>query len=129
MKSNSNYQSGWTFWGLLFTLSVLGFAAYVGMRLVPIYSANENVKNAMELAMNDINYQSVSRSAIVRKMQAQLYLDGSHQLIEYKKALKVKRSKKDVVLTVDYQREVPVIANVSLLVKFNNKVVKNVNGS
>jgi Tfp pilus assembly protein PilN len=128
MKRINKYQSGWTFWGLLFTLSVVGFAAYVGIRLVPVYSANENVKNAMELAMKDISGQSVSRSAIIRKMQAQLYLDGSHQLVDYKKALKLKRNKKDIILTVNYEREVPVIANVSLLVRFKNEVTKNSNG-
>jgi len=57
MKVNSrniskiNQQKGWTMWSLMFVLGVVGLFAYVGFQLVPVYSANSNIKNAMQLAI------------------------------------------------------------------------------
>ncbi len=113
-------QQGWTFWSLLFVLSVVVFFAYVGMQMVPVYASNENVRNAMQLSLKDIDLTKATRSQIVRKIDAQLYLDGSHKLLDYKTDLKVRRSRKEFVLETVYQREIPLFYNVHLLLKFNN---------
>jgi len=115
-------QSGWTFWSMLFVMGVLLFFSYVGFQLVPIYAANENVMNAMERSLDDADLRTINRSAIVRKMEAQLYLDGSHQLINYRNDLKVKRSRKMLILEAKYQREIPLFFNLSMLAKFDNKI-------
>jgi len=115
-------QSGWTFWSMLFVLGVLLFFSYVGFQLVPVYAANENVLNAMERSLDDADLRTINRSAIVRKMEAQLYLDGSHQLINYRNDLKVKRSRKMLILEAKYQREIPLFFNLSMLAKFDNKI-------
>ncbi len=115
-------QSGWTFWSMLFVLGVLLFFSYVGFQLVPVYAANENVMNAMERSLDDADLRTINRSAIVRKMDAQLYLDGSHQLINYRNDLKVKRSRKVLILEAKYQREIPLFFNLSILAKFDNKI-------
>ena len=113
-------QQGWTFWSLLFVLSVVVFFAYVGMQMVPVYASNENVRNAMQLSLKDIDLTKATRSQIVRKIDAQLYLDGSHKLLDYKTDLKVRRSRKEFVLETVYQREIPLFYNVHLLLKFDN---------
>lgn len=115
-------QSGWTFWSMLFVMGVLLFFSYVGFQLVPVYAANENVMNAMERSLDDADLRTINRSAIVRKMEAQLYLDGSHQLINYRNDLKVKRSRKMLILEAKYQREIPLFFNLSMLAKFDNKI-------
>jgi len=103
-------------------LGVLLFFSYVGFQLVPVYAANENVMNAMERSLDDADLRTINRSAIVRKMDAQLYLDGSHQLINYRNDLKVKRSRKVLILEAKYQREIPLFFNLSILAKFDNKI-------
>ncbi len=118
--TNQARQGGWTFWSLLFVMGVILFFSYVGMRLVPVYAANENVKNAMRISLQDIDLRRATRAEIVRKMDGQLYLDGSHKLLDYKTELKVKRSKKQFILETNYSREIELFLNLSLLAKFDN---------
>ena len=110
---------------MFFVLGVILLFSYVGFQLVPVYSANENVLNAMERSLDDVDLRTVNRAAIVRKMDSQLYLDGSHELINYRNDLKVKRSRKQFILQTTYQREVPMFFNLFLVAKFDNKIEKD----
>ena len=123
MKQFTNFkQEGWTFWGFVFTASVLMFAAYVVMILVPVYSGNNNIKHAMELALTKNDPRTTTKSQIISTMKKQMYLDGSHKLVDLPKAMSFKRSRSQALLTVNYAKEVPLFANISLLVKFDNKL-------
>ena len=124
-QRNIQRQQGWTFWTLLFTLSVLMFFAYIGMQLVPVYSANENIKNAMERSVEDVDLSKVNRSVIVRKLNDQLYLDGSHKLLDYKTDLVVRRTRQIFTVETHYQREIPLFFNIYMLVKFDNVIEKD----
>lgn len=99
---------------------VVGFFAYVGMQLVPIYATNENVVNAMRQSLEEVDLNRVNRATIIRKMNAQLYLDGSHQLLNYKTDLKVRRSRRLFVVETTYRREIPLFYNLSLVASFHN---------
>jgi len=101
-------------------MSVILFFAYVGMQLVPVFAANENVRNAMVRSLDDADLSKVNRAYIIRKMDAQLYLDGSHKLLNYKTDLKVRRSRKQFVVETHYQREIPLFFNLYLVAKFDN---------
>lgn len=118
--SNIKQQNGWTFWSLMFVMSVILFFTYVGMQLVPIYAANENVKNAMIRSIDDEKLSKLNRAVIIRKMNAQLYLDGSHKLLNYKTDLKVRRSRKLFIIETHYRREIPLFYNLSIMATFDN---------
>lgn len=126
---NISRQRGWTFWSLLFVMLVIGFFSYVGMQLVPIYATNENVVNAMRQSLEEVDLTRVNRATIIRKMNAQLYLDGSHQLLNYKTDLKVRRSRKLFVVETSYRREIPLFFNLSLVASFHNVEERNLTGS
>lgn len=111
-------QSGWTMWSMLFTLSVLGFFAYIAMQLVPVYSANSNMKNAMKISLRDVDVNTVTRSQITRAMMQQLYLDGNIDDLNLKNDLKITRDRVNLSMVVDYKNIVPLFANISLLVEF-----------
>ena len=123
-KHISSYrrQSGWTMWSLMFTLGVITLFAYIGFQLVPFYSSNENVKSAMQLALDNVNKQQVSRSAVIKTMRNKLYLDGSHELLDFKKDLDIKRSQRELIINVEYERRVHLFFNISLVATFNNEV-------
>ncbi len=121
-------QAGWTMWSMLFVMSVLFVVAYVAIQLVPIFSANENVKNAMRQSVEDKDLSKISRNQIIRGMQDQLYLDGSHELLDYKKDLNMARNRNKFLLEVKYEREVPLVANLVLIARFNPKVECELNG-
>jgi len=117
-----NRQGGWTFWSLLFTLGVLGFFAYVGMNLIPLYQTNSNVVNAMNLSLDNENLAQIQRATVVRKMKSQLYLDGTTDFLDYKTDLIVKRDKRNLVVEVHYERKVPLFYNISIVTNFDNVI-------
>lgn len=100
-------QSGWTFWSLLFVLSVVLFFSCIIFQLVPVYASNDNVHNAMERSLKDSDLRTINRAAIIRKIDSQLYLDGRHDLIDYRNDIKVKRSRQQIILEASYHREIP----------------------
>lgn len=119
---NIKSQAGWTMWSMLFTLSTVGFFSYVGMQLVPVYSSNSNVKNAMKISVRDLDTRRATRTQIIRGIQAQLYLDGGNDLIssiDFKKALKLTRDNKYLTIDMEYDRTVPLFANISIFLEFN----------
>jgi len=71
----------------------------------------------------------VNRTAIVRNLNAQLYLDGSNKLLDYKTDLVVKRSKQTFTIETHYQREIPMFYNIHMLVKFDNVLEKELTSS
>ena len=123
--SNISQQNGWTMWSLMFVLGILGLFAYIGFQLVPVYSSNSNIKNAMQVALDEVSTSQISRSGIVSKMRGQLYLDGSHKLLDFKKDLDIKRTQRELVLKVNYERRVPLFFNLSLVATFENEVKRN----
>ena len=131
MKTKSNHsnakllinirrQGGWSFWSMIFTLSVVVFFSYIGMQLVPIYSGNSNIENAMERSVDGSDLRKVGRAQIIKKMNQQLYLDGSHELLDYKTDLVIKRTRSLLTIQTVYDREVPIAANMKLVVSFDN---------
>lgn len=97
------------------------------MQLVPIYAENENVKNAMQLAIDDLDPNRATRQQVVRKLEAQLYLDGSHYLLDYKNELKVRRSRKQFIIEINYRQEIPLFFNLGVYADFDNKVDRDLN--
>lgn len=122
-------QAGWTFWSLLFTLLVLGFFAYIGMQLVPIHMQNENIKNAMVQSVEGVNLRKVTRNAIIGKMNRQLYLDQAHELLDFKRDLKVTKKSNEFKLELNYTREVPIVADHYVMVKFNPTLICDLSGN
>jgi len=115
---NFKSQAGMTMWGLMYTLGTLGFFAYVGMQMVPLYSANQAVRNAMVRSMDGKDVRKASRAQIIKSMQQQLYLDGNHELLDYNKDLKVTRDRTKLSIAVNYARNVPLFSNISVVADF-----------
>ena len=125
---NCTRQAGWTMWSMLFVMAVVFIAAYIIIQLVPIYAANENVKNAMFVSLENKNMVSITRGQVIRGMQNQLYLDGTSDLIDFKNDFKMTKSNGKVIASATYQREVPLVANLVLLAKFSPKAECEKNG-
>ncbi|MBX2848892.1 MAG: DUF4845 domain-containing protein [Acidiferrobacterales bacterium] len=121
-------QGGWTMWSMMFVLGVLFVVAYLGMQLVPIFSANESVKNAMRISLNDKDLRKITRRDVIAEMQNQLYLDGNDKLIDYKNELKVARTRNQFIVEASYEREVPLVANLFLIARFNPKIECELSG-
>jgi hypothetical protein len=92
------------------------------MHWEPIYTVNGNIENAMQRSIDGVNLRSVGRAEIIKKMDKQLYLDGSHKLLNYKEDLVIKRSRSLFTLQVNYERRVPIVGNLSIIADFNPMV-------
>ncbi len=114
---------------MLFVASVVIFAAYIGMQLVPVYSTNNSIQNAMELSIQDQDLRRVTRRQIVQRMSRQFSLDGVRNIIDFKSHLKVSRSRDQFIMETTYEREVPLVHNVYLTIKFNNRVERDLDGN
>lgn len=126
---NNKRQGGWTIWSMMFTLSTLGFIAFIAMQLVPVYATNSNVKNAMKTSVRNTDVKKITRGQIIKGMRQQLYLDGGVDDIDYKTDLKVTRDKFKLFITVDYESRVPLFANISILVDFKPTLECSLNGA
>ncbi len=115
-------QQGWTLWSMLFVMSVIFVLAYIGMQLVPMYSANESVKKAMMQSVEDKDLRKITRREVVANMNRQLYLDSNHELLDYKNELIVKRTGQQFLVEANYEREIPLAYNLVLIARFNPKV-------
>ena len=118
-------QNGWTMWSLMFVLGVIVFFTYIGFQLVPVYTTNSNIVKAMQLSIDNVSPISVSRAAVIKTIDNQLYLDGSHELLDYKKDLEVKRTQRELLVKVNYERRIDLFYNLSLVASFDNEVKRD----
>jgi hypothetical protein len=117
MKSR---QSGITLIGFAIVLCVLGFFAFMAMKLVPSYIEFFGVKKAMtQIATsgggNDLD--SIRRDLIF-KMGFQYVDDATIS----PKDITLDRSNNGAVLHVDYDKQIPFIYNIDFLLHFQNSV-------
>jgi len=122
--SSIQHQRGWTMWSLMFIAGFICLAGYIGLQLFPVYTTNNSVKNAMNLAIESVEQGKVTRASVTRAIDNQLYLDGAHNLLDYNKDLEIKRSKRDLIIQVNYERRVPLFFNLSLVATFENEVIR-----
>lgn len=121
-------QQGWTFWTMMLVMAVVMLFAYIGLQLVPVYMANDSIRNAMVVSMERGNPVEINRTVIIRRMKDQLYLDGNHDILNYKTDLKVKRSRTELIVETNYVREIPLFFNISILAKFDNVESRSLKG-
>lgn len=117
MKSR---QSGITLIGFVIVLLVLGFFAFMAMKLVPAYIEYFGVKKAMTQIATSGNATDLNgiRRDLMFKMSFQYVDDASIQ----PKDITLDRENNGAVLHVDYDKTIPFIYNISFLLHFENSV-------
>lgn len=113
-------QRGITLMGFLFLLIVLGFFAYIGMRLFPIYTEFYAVTNAMEAVKEEPGIAQRSPAQVRERLFARLYIS----YVENVKAqhINITRERGAYTLTVKYEMEQPFIHNIHFLGRFDKTV-------
>ncbi|HXP02121.1 MAG TPA: DUF4845 domain-containing protein [Luteibacter sp.] len=118
MKSR---QSGITLIGFVIVLLVLGFFAFMAMKLVPSYIEYFGVKKAMnQIATNGTNGQDLDaiRRDLIFKMGFQ-YVDDATIA---PKDITLDRANNGAVLNVNYEKQIHFIYNIDFLLHFDNAV-------
>ena len=119
--SNIKTQQGWTMWSLMFVIGVLVLFGYIGLKLFPLYTTNSNLGKAMQQTIDQVDKAKISRASVVRTLKKQLYIDGNDDLLDYKNELDLKRTQRELVMTVNYERRIDLFYNLSLVATFSNE--------
>ena len=113
---------GITLIGFLMLLCVLGFFAYLAMRLIPVYVEYFGVVKSLETVKNEPGAATKSVDEIRREVSVLFdtqYVDTADVPVS---AIQVKREAGASTLRVAYERRVSFLYNIDLLVSFDKSV-------
>ena len=115
MKSK---QTGMTLLGFIIVLAVAGVFAYVGMKLVPMYTEFFSVKTAMKDLANDPGIGNQDPAKIRDLFFRKLYVSYSDDNIKQEN-VKLTRQGAGWLMEVNYEVRKPLIANLDVVARFN----------
>jgi hypothetical protein len=118
-------QQGVTLMGFVIVLIVLGFFAYMAMRLIPMYSEYSSISKALDATVQDPIINGADPRKI-RDMISRHFETGYVDSVQ-PEDIDIKRTSDGVTLTVDYDASKPFIANLSLVGHFHH-VASNIPG-
>lgn len=110
-------QSGMSLVGFIMVLAVVGVFAYMGMKVIPMYSEYYSVKQAMAGLANEPGIAETDPAKIRDLFFRRLYISYSENI----KSRDVKLVRKDAgwLMTVDYEVRRPLIANLDVVGRFH----------
>lgn len=111
-------QKGFTFWSLTFTIATISVLALLTMKLLPAYSEYFAIKRAIKRLETEGSLPAMDNQQIKKAFNRSQAIDD----FESVKAedLKIRRtSSGETVVSVDYEVVIPIVANASVLLKFN----------
>jgi len=117
MKIMANKQRGVSFSGFLMVLVVLIFVAVGGMKILPAYIENNEIKGIFDTIAHDPEMQG----AQVKDVRDAFYKRAMMNNIKAVNPADVEISKEGgrLSLSVSYAVKIPLIANATLLLEFN----------
>jgi hypothetical protein len=122
MSMHRRKARGITLIGFVIMLCVAGFFAYTAMRLIPAYTEYYGVVKSMELERKEAGAASKSLDEVRRDLSFKFttqYVDEANVPM---KAITLKREGGASTLRVNYERRVPFMYNVDLLLTFDKSV-------
>jgi len=113
-------QRGISMIGFLFTAAVLLIVALLAFRMIPSYIEYYTVQRALKEALTETNdpTQATVRRAVERKLDAD-YVDSVSS-----KDVQVTKTGNSITAYVNWEKKLPLVHNVSLLMEFNASASK-----
>lgn len=117
-----NKSRGITLIGFVFLLLVIGFFAYLAMRLVPMYVEYMGVVKAMEQVRSEPGSQNRSAEQIRASLNSKFNLQYVDDKAIPPQAIQVIRQGNAQTLRIRYERRVSFVHNLELLATFDKSV-------
>jgi len=111
-------QRGMSFIGLVLMIAGIVFVAVIGMKLAPAYIEYFAVKKAIVRISNEPNFSDLSKGEIAAAFDKSASIDDINEV----KGKDLQLSKNDngkSVVSVEYEKVVPLFGNVSALLEFS----------
>lgn len=122
-------QSGISLMGFIIVLAVVGFFAYLGMKIFPAYSEYYNVISAMEQIAREPGAARWSPNDILNSLDKRLYISYVNEAHVNKRSFQIKKSGNGYLLTVKYEVREGLIYNLDYVAKFERTVKVGTNSS
>ena len=110
-------QSGLSLVGFLVVLAVVGFAAYVGMKLVPMYQEYYSVQSAMKGLANEPGVADMDPAKVQDLFFRRLYINYSENVKPQN--VKFERMEGGWKMRVNYEVRRPLVGNLDVVGKFD----------
>ena len=114
------YQKGLTIWSFSFNLFLIGFTAFVVIKLFPVYMEDLSVGTAvksLESEPEEFRGALTVRTALLKRFEI-----NNVTRVEYDK-ISITRDNQEYLIEVNYEVEVPFIGNISLILRFEHSAV------
>ncbi|MGA9028417.1 MAG: DUF4845 domain-containing protein [Steroidobacteraceae bacterium] len=113
-------QQGMTFIGMLCIFALVGFFAYAGIRLVPVYLNYMKIVRSMEQVASEFKGENPDQARMRISLGKHWDIDDIGQVES--KDVEIKKDEDGVTLHVAYDHSVPYLGNVSLVASFDKTV-------
>ncbi|KAF1695682.1 DUF4845 domain-containing protein [Pseudoxanthomonas koreensis] len=110
-------QSGLSLIGFLVVLAVVGFAAYVGMKLFPMYQEYYSVTSAMKGLANEPGVADMDPAKVQDLFFRRLYINYSENVKPQN--VKFERTDGGWKMRVNYEVRRPLVGNLDVVGKFD----------
>ena len=111
-------QSGLSLVGFLVVLAVVGFAAYVGMKLFPMYQEYYSVRSAMKGLANEPGVADMDPAKVQDLFFRRLYINYSENVKPQN--VKFERTEGGWKMRVNYEVRRPLVGNLDVVGRFDS---------
>lgn len=117
-------QRGLSFLGLVVLVGVLGFAAVIGLKLIPIYMDSWKIDGVMKAVISDSETKQLSRKEVIEALLKRLDIDAVDAVnySNYADSLTVTKKQNNTTIDIYYRVETPLLGNLSLVAEFDKSV-------
>ncbi|MBK9131479.1 MAG: DUF4845 domain-containing protein [Gammaproteobacteria bacterium] len=119
MRRCGNKQEGLTFLSLLIVLAVIGFFAYIGIKLTPVYLEHFSVTSSLQ-SLAEEESQGLAVGELRSRLLKRLEINNVSHVTENDISVRSDAGSKTV--TIQYEVQEPFYGNVSLLLSFEDSV-------
>ncbi len=113
-------QTGITVLGFVFTLIVFAFAGFIGLKMLPVYMESFQIDKAITGVVESDGVEKQAKRDIVLSVVKRMDIDGVTLFHDqnYHQFMKINKDEGRVSVKVTYSKEVPLFANIKLVVDF-----------
>ena len=119
-KTMKSSQRGMTGIGIAIILLMVGFFAFIGLKLFPIYMESFKVNSALTSLQGDKTLATSPVRTIITKLLKRLDIDDVESVT--KKEISIEKTANGVMVYVEYEVEKSLTKDMSIIVYFDKEV-------